>query len=68
MTSMQKMIEQINTRLAALEREARDHPDWLTRLMLAGPRAAEVAENAAEAHYTPSPAPRLSASPGAPPA
>ena len=61
MTSMEKMIEQINSRLAALEREAPDHADWLTRLMLAGPRAADVAENTAETHYAPSPTPRLSA-------
>jgi hypothetical protein len=61
MTSMQKMIEQINARLAALEREARDHPDWLTRLMLAGPRAAEANETANEAHFATPEAPRLSA-------
>jgi hypothetical protein len=58
MTSTQKMIEQINTRLAALEREARDHPDWLTRLMLAGPRAGEIAEAGAEPGYTPAPVQR----------
>jgi hypothetical protein len=55
MTSMQKMIEEINTRLAELEREARDHPDWLTRLMLAGPRSGEAAEAGADHGYTPAP-------------
>lgn len=58
MTSTQKMIEQINTRLAALEREARDHPDWLTRLMLAGPRSGEISEAGAEPGYTPAPVQR----------
>ena len=58
MTSMQKMIEEINTRLASLEREARDHPDWLTRLMLAGPRSGEIVEAGAESRYTPSPVQR----------
>jgi hypothetical protein len=58
MTSMQKMIEQINARLAALEREAHDHPDWLTRLMLAGPRSGEAVEARVEPRYTPAPAQR----------
>ena len=34
MSSMQKMIERINARLAALESESHDRPGWLTRLML----------------------------------
>jgi len=58
MTSVQKMIEQINARLAALERETRDDPDWLTRLMLAGPRSGEIAEAGAESRYMPAPVQR----------
>lgn len=58
MTSMKEMIEQINARLAALERSAREDPDWLTRLMLAGPRSAEIAETAHDARYAPSTLPR----------
>jgi hypothetical protein len=51
---MQQMIERINARLAALERENRDRPGWLTRLMLAGPRSvAPGGDDAEERHARP---------------
>jgi hypothetical protein len=39
---MQEVIDRINARLAALERERREDPDWLTRLMLVGSRPLET--------------------------
>ena len=42
MTSMQEVIDRINARLAALDRERREDPDWLTRLMLVGSRPLET--------------------------
>ncbi len=41
MTSMQEVIDRINARLAALERERHEDSDWLTRLMLVGSRPLE---------------------------
>ena len=42
MTSMQEVIDRIDARLAALERERQERPDWLTRLMLVGSRPLET--------------------------
>lgn len=38
MNAIQQMIERINGRLAALERQTRERPDWLRGLMLEGSR------------------------------
>lgn len=34
MRSIQEVVKRIDARLAAIERQRRERPDWLTRLML----------------------------------
>jgi hypothetical protein len=51
MSSMQKMIERINARLAALESDSRNRPGWLTRLMLSDSLPLESAEVAGSAPF-----------------
>jgi hypothetical protein len=53
MSSMQKMIERINARLAVLESESRDRPGWLTRLMLSSTLPLEGQESGNPQHYAP---------------
>jgi hypothetical protein len=58
MNAIQQMIERINGRLATLDREARERPDWLTRLMLAGPRPEETRDARSDETYAGTLAPR----------
>jgi hypothetical protein len=52
MNAIQQMIERINGRLAALERQTRERPDWLRGLMLAGPRSESESDPRAEERYS----------------
>ena len=56
MTSMQEVIDRIDARLAALEKERQERPDWLTRLMLVGSRPLDTPDvQASNEDYAPPP-------------